>query len=157
MIDREELMRLAIESARAGIGAGQTPFGCAIASGDGIVAVAHNQVLATTDITAHAEINAIREACRRTGRIHLEGFVVASTCEPCPMCLGALHWARVSTVYYGASIEDAAAAGFNELEIPARDLLRLGGSAIDLAPGVLEDECRGLFTKWAAAGKARRY
>ena len=156
-IDPEELMRLAIESARAGIAAGQTPFGCAVAAGNSVVAAAHNLVLATTDITAHAEINAIREACRRTGGIHLEGFVAASTCEPCPMCLGALHWARVGTVYYGASIADAAAAGFNELEVPAGDLLRLGGSAMKLVAGVLEDECRALFAEWAATATARRY
>jgi tRNA(Arg) A34 adenosine deaminase TadA len=157
MIDRDQLMRLAIESARTGIGDGQSPFGCAIAACDEVVAIAHNRVLAGTDITAHAEINAIREACRRTGRIHLDGFAVASTCEPCAMCLGALHWARVGVVYFGASIEDAAAAGFNELKIPARSLLRLGESPIELVPGVLEEACRGLFAEWAATGRARRY
>jgi tRNA(Arg) A34 adenosine deaminase TadA len=157
VIDRHQLMRLAIESAREGIRAGQSPFGCAIASGDGIVAVAHNLVLATTDITAHAETNALRKACRRTGEIHLSGFVAATTCEPCPMCMGALHWARVEVVYYGASIEDAASAGFNELEVPAQSILRRGKSPVALVPGVLRDECRRLFDEWLATGAGRSY
>src|SRR5690606_24302527 len=108
-----------------GIAAGQTPFGCAIASADGVVAACHNEVYATTDVTAHAEITALREACRRTGRVWLDGFHVATTCEPCPMCLGALHWSRVAVVYHGASIADAAAAGFNELEVPAQRLIEI--------------------------------
>jgi len=97
------------------------PFGCAIARGDELIAVAHNTVVATTDVTAHAEVNALRLACKTTGQIHLDGCVVATTCEPCPMCMAALHWARVETVYFGASIADADAAGFNELQVPAAD------------------------------------
>ncbi len=111
----EALMRLAIDKTHQGIAAGQTPFGCAIALGEQVVAVSHNCVHATTDITAHAEIVALREACKATGQIHLEGALVAATCEPCPMCMAALHWARVETVVYGATIADAESAGFNEL------------------------------------------
>ena len=113
MIDPAELMRMAIEKCREGIAIGQSPFGCAIARGDDVLAAAHNTVLQTTDITAHAEVNALRAACRAAGDIFLERAVVATTCEPCPMCMAALHWARVETVYYGATINDAEAAGFN--------------------------------------------
>jgi guanine deaminase len=156
-MDPDALMRLAIEKARSGIVAGQSPFGCAIAVGERVVAVEHNRVLATTDITAHAEVTALRAACRATGQIHLTGAQVATTCEPCPMCMAALHWARVKTVYYGATIADAAAGGFNELHIPATEIVRLGGSSVKLVSGTLQAECAGLFAEWQAAGQARSY
>ena len=156
-MDVNDLMRLAIEKARAGIVAGQSPFGCAIAIGDRVVAVEHNCVLATTDITAHAEVTAIRSACRNIGVIHLSGAAVATTCEPCPMCMAALHWARVDTVYYGATIADATGGGFNELHIPATEMVRLGGSSVKLVSGTLQSECAGLFAEWKAGGKARSY
>lgn len=152
----EELMRHAIAKAREAITAGQTPIGCAIAI-DGQVIAAHNRVLATTDITAHAEIVNLREACRQLGRIHLEGALVASTCEPCPMCMSALHWARVDTVCYGATIADAKTAGFNELCIPAAEIIRLGGSSVKLVPGILVDECVALFDAWQHSGRAKAY
>ncbi len=153
----EALMRLAMEQARAAIAAGQTPFGCAIAIGERVVAASHNRVHATTDITAHAEIVALREACQATGAIHLSGALVASTCEPCPMCMAALHWARVDTVIYGATIADARAAGFNELRIAAGEIVRLGGSSVKLRGDVLRDECAALFDEWQAGGGARAY
>ena len=153
----EALMRLAIEKAREAIAAGQTPIGCAIAIGDNVLAVSHNRVLATTDITAHAEIVALRAACAATGDIHLEGALVASTCEPCPMCMSALHWARVERVGYGATIADAEAAGFNELCIPAAEVVRLGGSSVKLESDVLRQECVGLFDEWKKSGRAVAY
>ena len=104
------------------------------------------------DITAHAEIVALRTACIVAHAIHLPGAIVASTCEPCPMCMAALHWARVSSVYYGATIADAQRAGFNELQLPAADLLRLGKSQVQLVAGVREDECRGDVPGMAGAG-----
>jgi len=144
-------MQVAIERALAGIRAGQSPFGCAIAQGGKVIAAEHNTVWATTDSTAHAEINAIRQACRQTANVHLQGTIVATTCEPCPMCMAALHWAQVRTVYYGATIADAGRAGFNELHLPAAEIVRLGGSNIQLIPGVLIDDCRELFSTWKAA------
>lgn len=152
----EALMRLAIEKARAGIAAGQSPFGCAIALGDDVIAASHNCVWSTTDITAHAEITALRESCSQTGRVHLTGAIVATTCEPCPMCACALHWARVETVYYGATIADATAAGFNELHISAEDVIRQGRSSMKLVGGILVDECVTLFQEWQA-GRPRAY
>lgn len=143
-----DLMRLAIDKCRDGIALGQSPFGCAIARGEEVLAVAHNTVLLTTDITAHAEITAIREACRRVNGIFLESAIVATTCEPCPMCLAALHWARVEVVYFGATICDAEAAGFNELRLSASEMVRQGGSRLKLAPGLLAEECRELFGMW---------
>jgi tRNA(Arg) A34 adenosine deaminase TadA len=156
-MDPRELMQAAIERAKEGVAAGQSPFGCAISLGGTMVAAEHNRVLASTDITAHAEITALREACRRAKTIDLGGAIVASTCEPCAMCMAALHWARVDTVYFGATIGDAEAAGFNELTLPAADLLRLGGSNVRLTGGILVEECRKLFRDWAGTPGHRAY
>lgn len=153
----EDLMRLAIETCREGLARGQSPFGCAIAVGDRVVARAHNTVVLTTDITAHAEVNAIRAGNQALRDIFLVGGMVATTCEPCPMCMAALHWARVDTVYYGATIADAEAAGFNELQLPAERLLKLGGSTLKLVGGVLPEECKQLFAEWLASPARRVY
>ena len=155
--DSGELMHLAVEKARQGIAAGQTPFGCAIAREGQLLAVAHNTVWQTTDITAHAEVNALRDACREAGNIHLEGCIVATTCEPCPMCMAALHWARVATVYYGATIADATAAGFNELAIPAQEVLRRGQSGVKLLLSDREAECKSLFSEWKKSQQSKTY
>ncbi|MEM1303295.1 MAG: nucleoside deaminase [Planctomycetota bacterium] len=145
-----ELMEAAIEACQRGLAAGQSPFGCAILLDGELVAASHNTVELTTDITAHAEVNALREACTNTGEILLDGAIVATTCEPCPMCMSALHWARVETVYYGATIDDAAAAGFNELTLPASEVLRIGGSGVRLIGETLREPCRQLFDQWLA-------
>jgi tRNA(Arg) A34 adenosine deaminase TadA len=157
MIDPEDLMRHAIAKAREGIAVGQSPFGCAIARDGHLIVAAHNRVLATTDITAHAEVNALREGCHAVGAIFLEGAIAATTCEPCPMCMAALHWARVERVYYGATIADAAHAGFNELTLSAAELLRLGKSHVRLIDGVLRNECRELFDEWLRSPQHRAY
>jgi tRNA(Arg) A34 adenosine deaminase TadA len=156
-MDPSDLMRLAIDKCRQGLAAGQSPFGCAIARDGRVLSCSHNSVVLTTDITAHAEVNAIREACRAAGDIFLEGAIVATTCEPCPMCMAALHWARVDTVYYGATIADADAAGFNELQLPAAELLRLGGSKLKLVPRLLPEECKKLFAEWNANPNKKVY
>ena len=157
MITPDELMRLAIDKCRQGIAAGGSPFGCAIARGNEVLSVAHNLVLSTTDITAHAEIVAIRGANRHTGDILLEGATVATTCEPCPMCAAALHWARVERVYFGARIHDATQAGFNELHVPIEQLFALGGSRVQLVPDLLAEECRALFSEWRNTPGTRSY
>jgi guanine deaminase len=156
-MDAQSLMQVAIEKARAGIAAGQTPFGCAIALDGQVIASAHNSVWATTDITAHAEIMALREACRVLGRVDLTGALVASTCEPCPMCASALHWARVDKVYHGASVADATAAGFNEIKVDVAAFLKNGGSRTQIISGVLSDECAALFQEWKKGGRAKLY
>lgn len=110
-------MRRAIELARSGMNAGAGgPFGAVVVKEGAIIGEGHNRVVATNDPTAHGEIVAIREACQRLGSFSLEGCEVYTTGEPCPMCLGAIHWARVARIYYGFSIEDAAAIGFDDRE-----------------------------------------
>ena len=156
-VNPDSLMQLAVDVARQGIAAGQSPFGCAIAFDGQVVALRHNTVLASLDITAHAEIVALRTACLVAHAIHLPGAIVASTCEPCPMCMAALHWARVSSVYFGATIADAQRAGFNELELPAAELVRLGKSPVQLVAGVREDDCRALFQEWLERAQSHSY
>ncbi len=157
MIEPSDLMDLAIAKAREGIAAGQSPFGCAIARGDEVLAVSHNAVWATTDITAHAEIAALRQACRAARQILLEGAVVATTCEPCPMCMAALLWARVSKVYYGATIDDAAAAGFHEVRLAASEMAARSAHRLELIPGVRRPECAALFSQWLSRPDHRAY
>ncbi len=156
-VSPDDLMRMAIETCREGLARGQSPFGCAIAIGDRVVARSHNTVVLTTDITAHAEVNAIRAGNKAVGDIFLAGGIVATTCEPCPMCMAALHWARVDAVYYGATIADAESAGFNELQVPATELLRIGGSQVKLIGNTLANECRELFTEWLASPTRKVY
>lgn len=153
----DELMQLALDAARRGIAAGQTPFGCAIARDNRVLSACHNTVWLSTDITAHAEINAIREACRRVQSVSLEGAMVATTCEPCPMCMAALHWARVAEVHYGATIADAADAGFRELPVAAAELLRQGHSSVRLFRARQTEDCRQLFHQWQQSQQARPY
>lgn len=155
--DDERWMREAIAVTRAGIAAGQTPFGCAIVRAETLLTASHNQVWATNDPTAHAEVTAIRSATAKLGVIALTGCTLYSTCEPCPMCMAAIHWARIERVVYGAVIADAAAAGFHELHLPAGELVRLGGSPVAIAAGCLAPECRALFPAWQAHGLARPY
>ena len=153
----QQLMEAAIEKAAAGLRTGQSPFGCAVALDGRLLACEHNTVVASSDCTAHAEINALRAACRAAGQHLLSGAVVATTCEPCPMCMAALHWARVAEVYFGATIEDAAQAGFNELSLSAADLLHQGGSPVYLEGGLLADPCRDLFQRWLENDDRRVY
>lgn len=152
-----DLMQHAIEAAKRGIAAGQSPFGCAVACEGRLLVATHNTVVSGVDITAHAEINALRQACQLRSNIHLPDCVVASTCEPCPMCMAALHWARVPEVCYGATIDDAAGAGFNELRLPAKDLLRQGNSQVRLTDGVQREACAALFDDWLQSPSRQAY
>jgi tRNA(Arg) A34 adenosine deaminase TadA len=156
--DHLELMQHAIDAARTGIAAGQSPFGAAIGTRAGVLVVAaHNRVRADKDITAHAEIMAIRAACARLGAIDLSGHIMATTCEPCPMCASAIHWARLDEVVYGAAIADAARAGFRELSIPADSLYRQGGSPVRVTSGVMRDACVELFDLWQRGSRPEPY
>jgi len=138
-------MRLAIGTARQGVESGQSPFGACIVRSGEVVSCEHNVVWQTTDITAHAEIHAIREACRKLRSIDLSGCVIYSTCEPCPMCCSTCQWARISKIVYGDSIRDAHASGFHELQIANTRLKKLGGSPVEIAGDLLRDEAIALF------------
>ncbi|MCO7224223.1 nucleoside deaminase [Pleionea sp. CnH1-48] len=153
----EELMQQAIDMTYKGMDKGQSPFGCAIWYQGEIIACAHNTVMQTIDATAHAEVNAIRQACQHIGQVHLTGAMVATTCEPCPMCMAALHWAQVDTVYFGATIADADEAGFNELHLSADTLIKVGKSSVRLIGGVKTMDCRQLFQDWLGRDDRKVY
>ena len=154
---QEEAMMRAIEKAREGLQKGQSPFGCAIYKDDKLVAATHNTVWLTTDPTAHAEVNCIREASKVLGTIDLSDCVMYTTCEPCPMCLTATHWSKIGTMYFGATIADAEGAGFSELTISAHDMVLQGGSPLKVNSGVLQKECAALFTEWKTLNKGKVY
>ncbi len=156
-MNNEWFMTAAINAATEGIEAGQTPFGACIARDDKIIIAAHNAVWKNTDITAHAEIQAIRTACRKLNTIDLAGCVIYSTCEPCPMCFSACHWARISKIVFGARIEDAEKAGFRELGISNEQMKTLGRSGVEIVGDFLRDECVGLFEAWAGRKDKRPY
>ncbi len=141
-------MAAAIAKAREGILAGQSPFGAVIVSKGVVVAATHNTVWRDLDPTAHAEVNCIRAAAKALATISLDGCEMYSTCEPCPMCLSAIHWSKIDRVVFGATIADAAAAGFCELHVAAAELARAGGSALKVESGLMRDECAALFAFW---------
>ena len=152
-----DLMRLAIAKTREGIAAGQSPFGAILVKDGGVVASTHNTVWRDTDPTAHAEVNCLRAAAKALGTIELKGCTLYSTCEPCPMCLAAIHWAKVDRVVYGATIADAAAAGFAELHVHARSLAEMGRSPLVVEGGLLREDCSALFADWKEAGLCTSY
>jgi len=128
-------MRRAIREARKNLARRDGgPFGACIVRDGEVVAAARNTVL-ISDATSHAEVNAIRLASKKLGTFDLSGCEIYSTTEPCPMCFGAIHWARIGRVYYGTAIRDAARAGFHELAISNRTIKTLGRSRIVLVPG----------------------
>ncbi len=130
----QEAIRLSLQMMRRGRGG---PFGAVIARNGEVIGRGWNEVTTSQDPTAHAEIVAIREACRTLKSPHLDGCDIYTSCEPCPMCLGAIYWARLRRLYFAATRQDAAAAGFDDeliyqeiclpvdqRRLPTRQLLR---------------------------------
>jgi guanine deaminase len=132
------------------------PFGACIVKDGRILAAARNTVL-SGDATCHAEVNAIRKASKKLGTFDLSGCEIYSTTEPCPMCFGAIHWARIGAVHYGSGIRDAARAGFHELRISNARMKALGRSRIVLVPGFMRSECLELFESWLGLADRKRY
>jgi len=115
MTREEKFMMEAIDLSKRGIQNEEGgPFGCVIVKDDTIVGRGNNKVTSTNDPTAHAEVVAIRDACKNLQTFQLDGCEVYTTCEPCPMCLGAIYWARPKVIYYANNREDAAAIGFDD-------------------------------------------
>ncbi len=111
----EKFMERAIELSKTGMQSGQGgPFGCVVVKGDEIVGEGNNQVTSSNDPTAHAEVVAIRNACEKLGTYQLNDCEIYTSCEPCPMCLGAIYWARPKRVIYANTKEEAAAIEFDD-------------------------------------------
>jgi guanine deaminase len=150
------LMRRAIALALENVRAGGGPFGALLVKERQVIGEGANQVTRANDPTAHAEIVAIRAACRALGTFQLAGCDLYTTCEPCPMCLGAIYWARPTRVFYAGTAADAANAGFDdafiydELKMP-QHLRRICMSEL------LRDESLAIFQAWAAKTDKKTY
>ena len=148
MEHREAFMREAIAQALKGLhGHNGGPFGAVIVKDGNIISKAYNQVTATNDPTAHAEVVAIRDACKQLNTFQLEGCEIYTSCEPCPMCLGAIYWARLDRLYYACSKDDAASAGFDDAFIYQELDLKLDQRSIPFKP-LLREEALILFEDW---------
>lgn len=156
-MQKEELMRRAIAVSENSVRNGGGPFGAVIASKDGeIIAEASNSVTIDHDPTAHAEVNCIRKATAKLGTFDLAGYDIYTSCEPCPMCLGAIYWAHLDKIYYANDRKDAAAIGFDddfiyqELELKNEDRHK----KMEL---LLPEEAKKVFEMWAESTDKTEY
>jgi guanine deaminase len=143
----EKFMRHAIQLAVVNVKKGGGPFAALVVMDGVVVAAGVNQVAAKNDPTAHAEIVAVRNACRKLKSFQLTGCEIYTTCEPCPMCLGAIYWARPARIYYGSTKEDAAKAGFDDSFIYLQIALPKSKRAIQCIP-LLRSEALETFEAW---------
>jgi len=143
----EELMRMAIALAQDNVARGGGPFGTVVARGGEVVATGVNRVTADCDPTAHAEVRAIRAAAARLGTFDLRGCELFSSCEPCPMCLGAVYWARLDRLFYASTKADAAGAGFDDSFIYDEMPLRPDERSLPSVQ-MLRDEAARVFEAW---------
>ncbi len=153
----EDFMRQAIQLADEGMRGGRGgPFGCVVVRRGEIIARGQNRVTSTNDPTAHAEVTAIREACAALGKFSLDDCELYTSCEPCPMCLAAIYWARIPRVFYGNTRTDAAAIGFDDDFIYQQMPLPPEQRAIEMKP-LLGQEARRTFADWQAKPDKIRY
>jgi guanine deaminase len=150
MTPDETYMRLAIRLAQKSVNENLGgPFGCVIVKDGRIVGEGFNQVTTTNDPTAHAEVVAIREACRNLESFQLDGCTVYTSCEPCPMCLGAIYWARPAGIFFAATREDAAEAGFDD-EMLYSEFLKPNAQRHLQMKSLLRGESKRVFKTWLA-------
>jgi guanine deaminase len=149
-------MREAIALAIKNVAAGGGPFGCVIVRGGEIIARGVNRVTQTNDPTAHAEVVAIREACKALKAFQLTGCELYTSCEPCPMCLAAIYWARPERVYFAATKDDAAEAGFDDSLIYEEIALPREKRKIPIGQ-MARDEALAAFAAWAKSPNKIRY
>jgi tRNA(Arg) A34 adenosine deaminase TadA len=153
----ENFMREAIRLANDGMHGGRGgPFGCVVVRRGEIVGRGSNRVTSTNDPTAHAEVTAIRDACAKLQTFQLTDCELYTSCEPCPMCLAAIYWARIPTVFYGNTRQDAAAIGFDDEFIYQQVPLPPDQRAIAMKP-LLHREALATFQGWAAKTDKIRY
>ncbi len=140
----EAAIKLAGENSEDGI---HGPFGAVIVKDSSIVGRGWNQVVDTNDPTAHAEIVAIRDACKHLNLFSLDECILYSSCEPCPMCLSAIYWARISKIFFACNSQDAANAGFDDSRIYQE--LSLGWNERSITANQIErDKALAVFDKW---------
>ena len=140
----QKAIELSIENVRSGRGG---PFAAVVVKDGTMIAQGTNQVTSTNDPTAHAEIVAIREACRKLGQFQLSGCEIYTTCEPCPMCLGAIYWARPAKVFFASTGKDAAAYGFDDSLILEELQLPIARRQIPMIQ-LMREEALAAFRAW---------
>jgi guanine deaminase len=151
-------MHMAIEEGRKNLLSGEGgPFGAVIVRDGGLVACARNQVLSTNDPTMHAEMTAIRQACGRLGRFDLSDCELYATCLPCPMCMGAIFWAKIPKLYYGALDSDAAEIGFSDKFIYDAIRSNFQGQSGLVMEALDRDACVELMDAWREQGNKKLY
>ncbi len=148
-----EAIRLSVANVEEGRGG---PFGAIVVKEGKIIARGVNQVTSSNDPTAHAEVVAIREACKVLGSFQLEGCEIYTSCEPCPMCLGAIYWARPDKLYYANSKEDAAAIQFDDQFI-YEEIARPVSERKLFTKQLLRDEALEAFKKWESSPLKKAY
>jgi len=148
MTREEKFMKEAIALSNTGIqnNAGG-PFGCIVVKDDVIIGRGHNQVTSTNDPTAHAEIVAIREACKNLETYQLDGCEIYTSCEPCPMCLGAIYWARPAVIYYANTRNDAAEIGFDDSMIYDEMISHISKRKIPVI-NIGREDAQKIFVEW---------
>ena len=146
-------IQLAIESVTSGQGG---PFGAVIVRDGVVIAEGQNRVTSTNDPTAHAEILAIRQACAKLGAFELTECELYTSCEPCPMCFGAIYWARLSRIYFASTAHDAAEIGFDDSLIYREMALPHSSRRIPIIQ-MMRDEALAAFRAWAAKPDKIRY
>lgn len=149
-------MLRAIALSENSVKTGGGPFGAVIARGGEVVAEASNSVTIDHDPTAHAEVNAIRQACRRLGTFDLSGCDIYCSCEPCPMCLGAIYWARLEKIYYANNRKDAAAIGFDD-DFIYHEIALDPAERHKQMEVLLPEEARRAFEMWREKGDKTEY
>lgn len=144
-----EFMKEAIKLSEYGMNNNEGgPFGCVVVKNGEIVGRGWNKVTGTNDPTAHAEVTAIRDACKNLGTFQLEDCEIYTSCEPCPMCMGAIYWARPSKVYYANTRQDAADIGFDDSMIYQELNLPLSQRKISIE-SLGREEAMNVFKKWS--------
>lgn len=155
-MDEAGFMRRAIALSCQGVAEGGGPFGAVVVKDGRIVGEGRNAVVPTRDPTAHAEVVAIRAACAALGTHDLSGAVIYTSCEPCPMCLGAVWWARITEIVYGNDRADAAAIGFDDAAIYDEVCLPIPARRLPLRR-LLGAEAIAAFRLWEAKADKVRY
>ena len=150
-------MKMAVEEAFLGMRKGDGgPFGAVIVKDGEVITRAHNEVLTTNDPTMHAEVNAIRKATKLLGRFDLSDCEIYSSCEPCPMCFAAIHWAKMKSLYVGASRYDAAEIGFDDQYI--YDVINQTATEQQVHIELIDcEECKAPFKEWQEMEEKTQY
>ncbi|MCQ2562691.1 MAG: nucleoside deaminase [Alphaproteobacteria bacterium] len=146
----KDFLDMAIAASNDSVESGSSPFGAAVVKDNNVISVAHNTVVPDSDPTAHAEINAIRMACKKLNTFDLTGCVLYTSCYPCPMCMSAIKWANITVVYYAANKQDADNIGFRDKRMYDNDIqIQLNHIENNTATDIM--------SKWFKSKNKKRY